>query len=304
MPELPDITVYIERLEAYIRGQPLEKLRIHSPFVLRSVSPPVADIEGQRIKRIGRLGKRIVFEFENRLQLVIHLMIAGRLRWKKKGTTIPARNGLAGFDFPDGTLILTEASTKKRASIYILSGPEELKAHDRGGLEVMKASTAAFKNAILAENHTLKRTLTDPRILSAIGNAYSDEILFSAKMSPFKLSHSLSDSEIAHLHQHVVSVLERFTNTIRQEVGNNFPDKVTAFREDMFVHGRHRKPCKVCGSTIQRVNYAESEMNYCATCQNAGKLLADRSLSRLLKKDWPRTVEELEQRRGLRPPKK
>lgn len=294
MPELPDVSVYVERLEALVGGEALEAVRLVSPFVLRTVEPPISAAEGRAVRSVRRLGKRIVLELEGELFVVIHLMIAGRLRWKKRGIAVPKKNGLAAFDFPSGSLLFTEASTKKRASIHLVEGEPGLEAHHRGGLEVMDASPEAFAGALTRRNHTLKRALTDPRILSGIGNAYSDEILFSAGLSPFKLTQSLSPEELAHLHGHTKAVLRRFTESIRVEVGDGFPDKVTAFREDMFVHGRYREPCKVCGTKIQRVAYADNEMNYCPTCQNQGRLLADRSLSRLMKKDWPKTVEELE----------
>ncbi|MEL6186245.1 MAG: DNA-formamidopyrimidine glycosylase family protein [Myxococcota bacterium] len=297
MPELPDVTLYVERLSAKVVDRPLEAARVASPFVLRTVQPPLSAVEGKRVTEVRRLGKRIVLRFESDLFLVIHLMVAGRLRWKKKGVAVPKKNGLAAFDFPDGSVLFTEASTKKRASIHVVEGEAGLADHDRGGLEVFGATPKAFGEALRRSNHTLKRALTDPRILSGIGNAYSDEILFSARMSPFKLTQKLTDEEVSHLLEHTRTVLERFTETMRAEIGEGFPDKVTAFRDDMFVHGRYREPCRVCGTKIQRVAYAENEMNYCPTCQNAGRLLADPSLSRLMKKDWPKTVEELEQLR-------
>jgi formamidopyrimidine-DNA glycosylase len=297
MPELPDVTLYVERLDARVRGRPLEGLRVKSPFLLRTVEPPPAALEGHRVERVFRLGKRIVLSFEDDLHAVIHLMIAGRLRWKKPGAAIPARNGLAAFDFADGSVLFTEASTKKRAALHLVRGEAGLAAHDRGGLEVLSSSFEAFAAALRERNHTLKRALTDPRILSGIGNAYSDEILFAAGLSPFKLTQSASDEDLGKLHRHAREVLTRFTEAMRSEIGDGFPDKVTAFRDDMYVHGRYREPCRVCGTKIQRVAYAENEMNYCPTCQNQGRLLADRSLSRLLKKDWPKTVDELE---GLR----
>lgn len=294
MPELPDVTLYVERLDALVRGQPLKAVRIKSAFVLRTTEPPLSEVEGRLVASVRRLGKRVVLEMEGELFVVIHLMIAGRLRWKKAGVAVPPKNGLAAFDFPNGSILFTEASTKKRASIHLVLGASGLDDHDRGGLEVMNASLSDFKSALTRSNHTLKRALTDPRILSGIGNAYSDEILFAAQMSPFKLTQSLSDEEAGHLLEKTQEVLRLFTTAMRAEVGDGFPDKVTAFREDMFVHGRYRQPCRVCGTKIQRVTYAENEMNYCPTCQNQGKLLADRSLSRLMKKDWPKTVEELE----------
>ena len=294
MPELPDVTLYVERMNAFLKGITLEAVRLKSPFVLRTVEPALSSVEGEVVNTVQRLGKRIIIRFENDINVVIHLMIAGRLRWKKKGAALPARNGLAAFDFPNGCLVFTEASTKKRASIHVVRGDDGLAEYHRGGLEVLNASPQAFYAALTRNNHTLKRALTDPRILSGIGNAYSDEILFAAKMSPFKLTQKLTFEETTHLLEHVQKVLNQFTETIRAEVGDSFPDKVTAFREDMFVHGRYRELCKLCQTRIQRVTYAENEMNYCPTCQNAGKLLADRSLSRLMKKDWPKTVDELE----------
>lgn len=298
VPELPDVTLYVERLAAKTQDEVLEAVRLKSSFVLRTVEPPVVALEGKRVTSIRRLGKRIVLGFQDDLFLVIHLMIAGRLRWKKKGVAVPGKNGLAAFDFPGGSLLFTEASTKKRASMHVVVGEVSLADHDRGGLEVLDATPESFGAALRRSNHTLKRALTDPRILSGIGNAYSDEILFSATLSPFKLTQKLSDEEVAHLLEHVKVVLTKFTDTMRDEIGDGFPDKVTAFRDDMFVHGRYREPCRVCGTKIQRVAYAENEMNYCPTCQNAGRLLADRSLSRLMKKDWPKTVEDMEALRG------
>ena len=294
MPELPDVTIYVERLRDFVVGETLSGLRIASPFVLRSVEPPVERILGQRVVDVERLGKRIVFTMEQGQCIVVHLMIAGRLRWKKPGAAVPKGNGLAAFDFPDGTLIFTEASKKKRASIHLIDSRAELGEVDRGGLEVLEADLAAFVAALTAQNHTLKRALTDSRVLSGIGNAYSDEILFAARLSPFKQTQHLSDEEMTALHSATTSVLERFTNTLRGEVAEGFPDKVTAFRDDMAVHGRYRQPCVECGSPVQRIRYADNEANYCARCQTGGRLLADRALSRLLKANWPKTLDELE----------
>jgi len=298
VPELPDVTVYVERLEALCRGQALETIRISGPSVLRSVEPPLREAHGRGVTGARRLGKRVVLALEGELFLVVHLMIAGRLRWKKRGAAVPRRLGLAAFDFPHGTLLLTEAGTKKRASLHLLAGEESLAAHDPGGLEVLDAELPAFRERLLQGNHTLKRALTDPRLLSGIGNAYSDEILHRARLSPVKLTGRLSDAEIEELFDATRAVLVEWTERLRTEVGDGFPEKVTAFREGMAVHGRYRKPCPDCGDPVQRIVYASNETNYCARCQNGGRLLADRALSRLLKKDWPRSLEELEARRS------
>lgn len=295
MPEYPDVTVYLECLAPRILGQPLEKVRIGSPFVLRSVEPPVAEVEGKRVLGLRRIGKRLVLAMERENFLVIHLMIAGRLRWRPSGTAIPKKLGLAAFDFPTGTLLLTEAGTKKRASLTLVHGEEALASIHRGGLEPMEATLEEFARAVRRENHTLKRTLTDPRLFSGIGNAYSDEILHNARLSPVRLSQRASDEEIERLYHSTRFVLEMWTQRLREEVGSGFPEKVTAFREGMAVHGRYRQPCPVCGSPVQRIAYADNETNYCARCQTEGRLLADRSLSRLLKDDWPRSLEELEE---------
>lgn len=301
MPELPDVTVYVERLEAHTVGRVLERVRLASPFLLRSVEPPLADAHGKRVAEVRRIGKRIAIGLEGELWLVIHLMIAGRLRWKKTGAKVPARVGLAAFDFAHGALVFTEASKKKRASLHVVRGEAALADFDRGGLEVLEASAQAFAEALTRENHTLKRALTDPRILSGIGNAYSDEILHRARMSPFKQTRSLVPGEIEALRQATACVLCEWTDRLRSAVGDGFPDKVTAFHEQMAVHGRYRQPCPTCQAPVQRIRYADNEANYCARCQTGGRVLADRALSRLLKANWPRTLEELE---ALRPTRK
>ena len=298
MPELPDVSVYIESLAPRVVGQRLERVRLASPFLLRTVDPPLAELFGKHVRALRRLGKRIVIAFDGDLFLVIHLMIAGRLRWRPSGTKVPGKLGLAAFDFSSGTLLLTEASSRKRAALHVVRGEAALAALDPGGLEPLDADLASFRAAVLRERHTLKRTLTDPRILSGIGNAYSDEILHAARLSPVKLTQQLSDEEMARLYAATRSTLLEFTARIRNEVGDDFPEKVTAFRDDMAVHGRYGQPCPVCGTPVQRIVHAENETNYCPTCQTGGKLLADRALSRLLRADWPRTLEELEERRG------
>lgn len=298
MPELPDVTVYVERLRARCVGRPLERVRLASPFLLRSVEPPLAACHGRAVRSVERLGKRIVLGLEGDLHLVLHLMIAGRLRWRDAGASIPGKVGLAAFDFPHGTVVLTEAASKKRASLHVVAGAVGLAAHDPGGLEVLEADREAFAAALRRENRTLKRALTDPRLFSGIGNAYSDEILFAARLSPARLTHRLESDEIDRLYAATREVLVRWTDALRAEVGDGFPEKVTAFREGMAVHGRYRQPCPACGAPVQRIRYAENETNYCAHCQNAGRLLADRALSRLLKKDWPRTLDELESLRA------
>ena len=298
MPELPDVSVYIESLEPRIVGERLERVRLASPFLLRSVDPPLSEAFGAWVVALRRLGKRIVIALERELFLVIHLMIAGRLRWRPAGTKVPGKLGLAAFDFSSGTLLLTEASSRKRAALHLVHGEAALAALDAGGIEPLEADVGSFRAAVLRERHTLKRTLTDPRILSGIGNAYSDEILHRARLSPVKLTSQLSDDEMARLHAATRSTLLEFAARIRAEVGKGFPEKVTAFRDDMAVHGRYGKPCPECGTPVQRIVHAENETNYCPTCQTGGKLLADRALSRLLHEDWPRTLEELEERRG------
>lgn len=295
MPELPDVVVYIEALESRVVGQPLLRIRLASPFLLRSFDPPTKEAEGKKVVGLSRLGKRTVFHLEEGLFLIFHLMIAGRFRWRETGAKIPGKLGLAAFDFPSGTLLLTEASSKKRASLHLVRGKEALSNHDPGGLEVLEADLASFREALTRENHTLKRTLTDPRLFSGIGNAYSDEILHRARISPIRLTQQLDEEEIVRLYDSTQKTLMEWVERLRSEAGRGFPEKVTAFREGMAVHGRYRKPCPECGSPVQRIVYAENETNYCARCQTGGKLLADRALSRLLKQDWPRTLEELEE---------
>lgn len=293
MPELPDITAYIEALESRIVGQPLERVRIPKPFLLRSVDPPISAANGKRVIGIRRMGKRIVLELEDDLFLVIHLMIAGRLRWVPAGAKVPGKLGLAAFDFPNGTLILTEAGSKRRASLWLVRGEKSLEQFDRGGLEVLDADIEQFTERLTRENHTLKRSLTDPRLFSGIGNAYSDEILHRAKLSPVKHTNRLTSEEIKRLFDATRAILVEWTDRLRRESGNDFPAKVTAFREEMAVHGKYRKPCPVCGTPVQRIRYADNETNYCPRCQTDGKLLADRALSRLLKQDWPKSIDEL-----------
>jgi len=299
MPEYPDVTVYLDCLRPRIIDEPIEQVRIQSPFVLRTVDPPIFDIEGKSITGLSRIGKRIVFELPDELYVVIHLMVAGRLRWRERGTALPKKLGLAAFDFPSGSLFLTEAGTKKRASISVVRGDESLARIDRGGIEVFESSQAVFREALLRENHTLKRSLTDPRFFSGIGNAYSDEILHHARLSPIKQTKRLNDEEIIRLYTSTLHVLQLWTDRLAAEVGDGFPEKVTAFRAEMAVHGKYRQPCPDCGAPVQRIQYASNETNYCARCQNGGKLLADRSLSRLLKGDWPKTIEELEEGDGV-----
>ena len=298
MPEYPDVTVYLERLRALLCGRVLEEIRLGSPFLLRSVEPPVSQAKGRELAAFRRLGKRIVFELEGELFLVFHLMIAGRFRWRKRGCALPKKRGLAALDFEHGSLLLTEEGSKRRASLHVVSGEKGLADHDPGGLELLSANWSAFDRAIRAQNHTLKRTLTDPKILSGVGNAYSDEILHAARLSPFRQTKHLSEADSRQLFDVARSVLESWTERLRAEVGDGFPEKVTAFHADMAVHGRHKQPCPVCGEPIQRIVYASNESNYCANCQTGGKLLADRALSRLLKADWPKTIEELEAKKA------
>jgi len=293
MPELPDVTVYIDALNERVLNQTIQKIRIGSPFVLRSFDPPISAAEGKKIIAVRRLGKRIVFALEDGLYLIVHLMIAGRFHWKPKGAKIARKYGQAALDFPNGTLLLTEAGTKKRASIHLIRGEAALQEHDPGGLEVLDASLDQFRQALTRENHTLKRSLTDPHLFSGIGNAYSDEILHRARLSPIRLTRQMSDAEIERLYRAVRESLTEWVEHLRRERGAGFPEKVTAFRPDMAVHGKYRKPCPVCGSPVQRIVHAENETNYCATCQTGGRLLADRSLSRLLKDDWPRSIDEI-----------
>lgn len=297
MPEYPDVTVYLESLDRKVKGAVLEDVRLKSPFLLRSVEPPLSEAKSKAVLATRRIGKRLVLALEDDLFLVIHLMIAGRLRWSPKNkAAVPGKIGLAAFDFSTGTLLLTEASSKKRASLHLVRGETSLEQFDRGGLEVFEATLEQFRAALTRSNHTLKRALTDPKIFSGIGNAYSDELLHKARLSPLKLTQKLSDEEIARLFNATKETLEEWTDRIREETGEGFPEKVTAFREGMAVHGRYRQPCPDCGTRIQRIVYAENETNYCPRCQNEGRLLADRSLSRLLKKDWPKTMDELEGR--------
>jgi formamidopyrimidine-DNA glycosylase len=323
MPELPDVQVYVERLMARVVGQPLERVAIAKPFVVRTVDPPIADVVGRRVTAVRRLGKRIVFELEGDVFLVVHLMIAGRLRWRdaepesststgavapdatrrgrrpararvRRPPTVPQRLVLATLTFPAGTLYFTEAGTTRRASLHLVQGAAALAAFDRGGLEALESDLAAFVGRLRAENHTLKRSLTDPRLFSGIGNAYSDEILHHARLSPLAHSAKLCDADAERLYQSTRWVLTEWTDRLRADVGPGFPETVTAFREGMAVHGRFRQPCPVCGSAVQRIRYAANETNYCARCQTGGRLLADRALSRLLKQDWPRSIDDIE----------
>lgn len=295
MPELPDVVVYVEHLTARVVGQTLERVRIVSPFLLRTFEPCVEEAEGKRVREVRRLGKRIVFGLEGDLFLVLHLMIAGRLHWKPPNTKPPGKIGLAAFQFANGTLTLTEAGTKKRASLHVVRGEKGLAALNPGGMEVLHANLDSFRASLCHRNHTLKRALTDPRLFSGIGNAYSDEILHRAGLSPLALTQRLTDKEIAILFAAVQGTLVEWTDRLREEAGERFPEKVTAFRDGMAVHGRFGQPCPRCGTAIQRIVYAENETNYCPRCQTGGKVLADRSLSRLLKDDWPRTIDELEE---------
>jgi formamidopyrimidine-DNA glycosylase len=294
MPELPDVVVYVESLRRHVVGNVLERIRLTSPFLLRTVDPPIAAANSTRVVGVERLGKRIAIALEDDLYLVLHLMIAGRLRWRAPGTKPPGRLGLAAFDFSTGTLLLTEAGSKKRASLHLVRGAAALGALGPVGLEVLDADLPTFREVFLRERHTLKRTLTDPRLLSGIGNAYSDEILHRARLSPVRMNDQLDDGEVARLYDTCRAVLTEWTEHLRAEVGDGFPEKVTAFRPEMAVHGRYRLPCPTCGTPVQRIVHAENETNYCPRCQTGGKLLADRALSRLLHDDWPRTIDELE----------
>ncbi|HEY7140128.1 MAG TPA: DNA-formamidopyrimidine glycosylase family protein [Methylomirabilota bacterium] len=296
MPELPDVVAYLTALEPRVLGRRLERLRLASPFVLRSVDPPVSEVEGRTVVGLRRLGKRIVLALEGELFVVIHLMIAGRLHWRPAGARPPGRVGLAAFDFPDGTLTLTEAGTRRRASIHLARGKAGLAAYDPGGLDVLKATTTELGQALTRERHTLKRSLTDPHLLDGIGNAYADEILHRARFSPVKMTDQLKGDELARLHAAAREVLTAWAERLSAEARLGFPEKVTAFREGMAVHGRYGQPCPDCGAPVQRIVHAENETNYCAVCQTGGRLLADRALSRLLRQDWPRTLEELEER--------
>ncbi len=294
MPELPDIVVYLECLAPRVLHQRLDAVRIVNPFLLRSVAPPIGAAEGRAVVGLRRIGKRIVLELEDELFLVIHLMIAGRLRWRPPGGKPPGRPALAALQFPAGTLVVTEAGSTRRASIHLVAGTASLREVDRGGLEVLDAGLTDFAARLRGERHTLKRALTDPRLFSGIGNAYSDEILHRAKLSPMAMSDRLDDEAMARLHRATRDVLHEWTDRLRAEVGDGFPEKVTAFREGMAVHGRFREPCPVCGAPVQRIRYAENETNYCARCQTGGRLLADRALSRLLREDWPRNLDDVE----------
>jgi len=297
MPELPDILLYLHALQPRIVERRVTGVRLASPFLLRSIHPPLSAIEGRTIVGLHRLGKRIVLEAEGELFLVFHLMIAGRFRWKPPGTRIPGKVGLLALDFDRGTLVLTEAGTKRQASLHVVQGRSELTKHDPGGLEVLEAELPAFQRVLQQDNHTLKRALTDPHLFSGIGNAYSDEILHAARLSPFKQTASLTDAEIRRVYDAARLTLFLWTSRLQDEAGDDFPEKVTAVHEGMAVHGRYGQPCPDCGSPVQRVVYAANEANYCANCQTGGRLLADRSLSRLLRDDWPRTLGELERRR-------
>jgi len=297
MPELPDIELYLSALSSRLLGQPLERVRIVSPLLLRTVDPKVDDAVGSRVVRLFRIGKRIVWEFEGERFFVFHLMIAGRFRWRPRGAAVPRRVGLAAFDFSQGTLLLTEAATRKRASLHVVRGADAVREHDRGGLDVIAAGDEQFAQRLIEENHTIKRALTDPRLFDGIGNAYSDEILHRARLSPFKLTRQLDSREIEELRIAARETLLEWIERLQREAGQDFPEKVTAFREGMWVHGRFGKPCPRCGTPVQRIVHGEHETNYCPQCQTEGRLLADRSLSRLLRDDWPRSLDELEERR-------
>jgi formamidopyrimidine-DNA glycosylase len=294
MPELPDVTLYIEALEKRIRDQPLERVRLASPFLLRTVEPPIAAVQGRRVRRLRRLGKRIALGLEGDLWLVLHLMINGRLHWKEAEAKLAERHALAAFDFPHGTLTLTEFGPKKRASLHLVRGEDALAEHDPGGLDPLAIDRDAFGAALMRENHTLKRALTDPRLFSGIGNAYSDEILHRARLSPLAMTGKLTSEETARLYEATRATLAEWTARLRDHYGDQFPEKVTAFRPDMAVHGKYNEPCPECGTAVQRIRYADNETNYCPRCQTGGQLLADRAFSRLLRKDWPKTIDELE----------
>jgi formamidopyrimidine-DNA glycosylase len=293
VPELPDIVIYLEALSARVLSRTLEKLRLASPFVLRTVDPAPAEVAGKGVVSLRRLGKRIVFGLEDDLFIVLHLMVAGRLKWLAGGAKIPGKVGLAAFDFDSGTLALTEAGSKRRASLHIVRGEEALRAHDRGGIEPLEMTVDEFRAALTRERHTLKRTLTDPQVFSGIGNAYSDEILHRARLSPVQMTTNISDEELSRLYVATREVLLEWIERLRKESGGAFPEKVTAFRPEMAVHGRFNQPCPVCATPVQRIVYADNETNYCARCQTGGRLLADRALSRLLKGDWPKSIDEL-----------
>jgi formamidopyrimidine-DNA glycosylase len=297
MPELPDITVYLEALERRVLGHVLQRARVAGPFLLRTASPPVDSVEGQKVVELRRIGKRIAFSFASGRWLVLHLMIAGRLHWKSKAVVPDGRRTLAAFEFDSGTLTLTEAGTQKRASLYMFASEEEMAGIDPGGLEVLSATREQFAAALISENHTLKRALTDPHLFSGIGNAYSDEILFHAQLSPVQLTQRMQAEAIDRLFRAVQETLNDWIKQLRKQTGGKFPEKVTAFREQMFVHGRYGQPCRKCGTKVQRIRYAANETNYCPHCQTGGKLLADRALSRLLREDWPRSLEEMEEKK-------
>jgi len=294
MPELPDIVAYVGAIESRVLGQPLQRVRLASPFLLRTSQPPLSSVEGRAVRELRRVGKRIAFGFEDDLWLVLHLMIAGRLHWRPPGAKLGGRQNLAAFDFPHGSLVLTEAGAKRRASLHVVSGEESLRSMDPGGIDVFASDMNSFRAALAAENHTLKRALTDPRLISGIGNAYSDEILHAAQLSPITLTGKLKPEEWERLFTATKQTLELWINRLHTEAEKAFPEKVTAFRKEMAVHGRYGEPCPRCGDKVLRIRYADKETNYCARCQTGGKVLADRSLSRLLGSDWPRTLEELE----------
>ncbi len=296
MPELPDVTVYVEAVERRVVGRALVRLRVASPFLVRTVQPPLTSAEGKRVLGVSRLGKRVVLALDGDLHLALHLMIAGRLHWKEPGARLPARLGLAGLDFPNGTLTLTEAGSHRRAAMHLVAGADGLEALARAGVEPLEATPGQFASALRSENRTLKRALTDPDIVSGVGNSFSDEILHRARLSPTRLTRQLTDHEATGLHAATVAVLREWIERLRAEAGDGFPEKVTAFRPEMAVHGRYGQPCPACGTPVQRLVFAQNEANYCPTCQTGGRLLADRALSRLLRDDWPRTVDELERR--------
>ena len=297
MPELPDVELYLRALRERLPGRAIEAVRVGNPFVVRTYDPPIDAIAGRTIRELRRLGKRLVFELDESLFLIVHLMIAGRLRWRPRGAAIPGKVGLLALDFAHGTLLLTEAGSKRQAAVHLVRGDAALREHDPGGIEVLEADLAAFAARLTADNHTLKRALTDPRIFSGIGNAYSDEILHAARLSPMKLTAALSDRDIERLYHATRETLQMWVERLARETGGEFPEKVTAFRPEMAVHGKFGQPCPVCGEPVQRIVYARNEANYCARCQTEGRLLSDRALSRLLGKDWPKTLEEMESRR-------
>jgi formamidopyrimidine-DNA glycosylase len=300
VPEIPDLEVYLEHLRRRVVGQPLVRVRVASAFLVRTFDPPARALEGKRVLALRRIGKRIGFDFEGELYLVIHLMIAGRLRWRPPEAKVPGKVGLAAFDFSAGTLLLTEASPKKRASLHVVRGLEALRAMDPGGIEPLDADLSAFREALVRENHTVKRALTDPHLFAGIGNAYSDEILWRAHLSPVRLTRAMSEEETTRLHAATRATLREWIARLAKATGDEFPEKVTAFPDGMAVHGRYKQPCPECGSPVQRIAYATNEANYCARCQTGGKLLADRALSRLLRGDWPKTLEELDERKRSR----